>query len=243
MLSDEELRALADDIRVNGLAHPLVIWDAGGEWLLLDGRNRRRACELAGIHPATTVWSGRDPVAFVVSANLHRRHLTSSQRAQIADELARLPKGVNKGSDVQICTSLTQDEAAALLRVSKRSVQNARAVKERGVPELADAVRKGDVAVSAAAEVAKLPEEEQREVVAKGKKAVADRAREARAKPPTPEPAARWDAEDFLLEVRQQIQDWQTEWMRHETRVARLARALRMKADLFEKEETEKCAK
>lgn len=179
MLPDEELEALAEDIKANGLVHPIVIWDAGGEWLLLDGRNRKRASEIAGVNPATKPWHGKDPVAFIISANLHRRHLNPSQRSLIADDLAKLRQGRQAKS--QICDfATTQADAAKLLHVSKRTVESARKVKERGTPELVEAVRSGEVAVSAAAEVAKLPVEQQREIVAKGKRAVAERAKAIR---------------------------------------------------------------
>jgi hypothetical protein len=80
MMSDDELRALADDIKANGLQQPVVMYGAQ----LLDGRNRWRACELAGVDVRTKDWSGKDAVAYVRSLNLHRRHLTSAQRAALA---------------------------------------------------------------------------------------------------------------------------------------------------------------
>ena len=142
---------------------------------------------------------------------------SKSKESQICDSvpsqaeaaaLADLPQGRPGKSKGQICTFPTQDEAAVLLNVSKRSVKSARRVKADGVPELAAAVVAGDVAVSAAAEVAKLPKEEQRAVVAKGKKAVATRAKEERAKAPPPSsPPLEWDERDFLWEVRAQVDD------------------------------------
>jgi ParB-like chromosome segregation protein Spo0J len=50
MMTDEELANLAADIKANGLIHPIVV-DKDG--VLLDGRNRDRACEIAGIEPST----------------------------------------------------------------------------------------------------------------------------------------------------------------------------------------------
>jgi hypothetical protein len=63
-----------------------------------------------------------------------------------------LPKGAHPpigGS------SPTQDVAAKLLNVSVRSGQRARYVKDHGTPDLVDAVKHGDVRVTAAAEFAK----------------------------------------------------------------------------------------
>jgi len=242
MLIDAELDALAKDIGENGLAHPVVVIDGQGEWLILDGRNRFEACRRAGVKASTEVYGGKNPVAFVVSSNLHRRHLSSSQRAMVATALANLPNGTRttpqNGAPSPIGEGApTQAEAATLLNVSKRSVERARRVKADGVPELAAAVVAGDVAVSAAAEVAKLPKEEQRAVVAKGKKAVATRAKEERAKAPPPSsPPLEWDEQDFLCDVRAQVDDWKREWLRHKPTMSSLIKELRLYTNLMEKE-------
>ncbi len=50
--------------------------------MLIDGRNRRAACEIAGVDPTTRLLDGEhDPKAFVISANIHRRHMTKGQQA------------------------------------------------------------------------------------------------------------------------------------------------------------------
>jgi N6-adenosine-specific RNA methylase IME4/ParB-like chromosome segregation protein Spo0J len=90
MLPDAELVELAEDIKKNGLRVPVVVMDVGGEWQLLDGRNRARACEMADVLPSHTIWSGDDAIAFVLSANIHRRHLDTSQRAMVGVEAERL---------------------------------------------------------------------------------------------------------------------------------------------------------
>lgn len=77
MLSEPDLRRLADDIAAEGLRHPIVI-DAEGR--ILDGRNRLAACQIAGIEPQFETFDG-DPVALVLSENNERRHITTGQRA------------------------------------------------------------------------------------------------------------------------------------------------------------------
>lgn len=77
LLGEVELAELADDIRENGLRFPIIV-DADGQ--LLDGRNRMRACEIAGVEPTFETYVG-DPLAYIVSANVARRHLTAGQRA------------------------------------------------------------------------------------------------------------------------------------------------------------------
>lgn len=78
MLGDEELDRLAADIAENGLQQPIVL---DGEGRILDGRNRWAACERAGVTPDTVTFDGDDEAAFVLSANVSRRHLTTGQQA------------------------------------------------------------------------------------------------------------------------------------------------------------------
>lgn len=81
MMPDDELAALAEDIKVNGLIHPLVTGDYQGEEVLVDGRNRKRACEIAGVEPMYRKLNGEDQKAYILSVNVNRRHLTIGQRA------------------------------------------------------------------------------------------------------------------------------------------------------------------
>jgi phage N-6-adenine-methyltransferase len=81
LLDGPELDDLAEDIRAHGLREPVVM--LGG--LVLDGRNRLAACRLAGVEPRFAEWTGEgDPLDWVVSMNLKRRHLSTSQRAMVA---------------------------------------------------------------------------------------------------------------------------------------------------------------
>ena len=86
-LPDWELQPLADDIKAKGLLHPIVLYKGK----ILDGRNRYKACKLAGVKPCFTEWKGKgSPLEWVVSENLIRRHLTSSQRAVLALDILPL---------------------------------------------------------------------------------------------------------------------------------------------------------
>ncbi len=78
MLPDDELNELAEDIKANGLIHPIVL---DSEGVLIDGRNRLAACRLAGVAPRFTALNGHDPIAYIISANVRHRHLTKSQQA------------------------------------------------------------------------------------------------------------------------------------------------------------------
>ena len=170
LMEGPEYRRLVDDIRENGLRHPVVLWDAGGEWQCLDGRNRARACDELGIKPKTEIYSGDDPYQYVVSANIMRRHLNESQRAMVATKLATLVAGTNRRNTRKSAGVPTQAEAAAMLKVSPRTVQAANAVLDNGTPEMVAAVERGDIAVSRAAELTKLSDEQQREAIADAKR-------------------------------------------------------------------------
>ena len=166
MMSSLEFAGLVDDIKANGLREPVWLHRDGR---ILDGRNRWKACRELGIDaPARTYEGGNDGlVAFVVSLNLHRRHLNESQRAMVAARIANLPHGgaVYALSDPPIGGSLSQPQAAELLNVGERSVQRAQRVQDHAAPELAGAVDSGDVAVSTAATIADAPIETQQDLV------------------------------------------------------------------------------
>jgi 16S rRNA G966 N2-methylase RsmD len=82
-MSEEEYRGLVEDIKINGLIDPIYLF----EGRILDGRHRYRACLELNIEPRFEEYQGDGPVAFVISRNLKRRHLTESQRAALAVEL------------------------------------------------------------------------------------------------------------------------------------------------------------
>lgn len=175
LMQGREFDELVADVKANGLREP--IWTYDGQ--ILDGRNRWRACESAQVaHRPMREYTGDDPVSFVVSLNLHRRHLDESQRAVVAARISNMPHGGDYTSDRPIGTSLGQ--AAELLNVGERSVKRAKEVLRDGASELVTAVESGRVSVSAAADVAELPKEQQREIVAKGEKEILDAAKQIR---------------------------------------------------------------
>lgn len=83
-IEGDEFTRLVESIKERGQDNPIVL-TANGE--VLDGRNRLRACEAAGVEPQFTRYGGSDPVDFVRRQNLRRRDLTPSQKAAIALEL------------------------------------------------------------------------------------------------------------------------------------------------------------
>jgi N6-adenosine-specific RNA methylase IME4 len=172
LVEGSEFDELVADIREHGLHEPIVVH----EEKILDGRNRYRACMAAGVEPTFTAYTGDDPVGYVISLNLRRRHLDESQRAMVAAKLATL----KDGQRADLVEGLPIGRASDLLNVGERSVARAREVQEHGTPELVRAVERGEVSVSAAADIATQPIEEQREIVARGKREILEAAKAIR---------------------------------------------------------------
>jgi hypothetical protein len=153
LMDEQELAALADDIRENGLRQPVVLSDGK----ILDGRNRVRACELAGIEPRFEDANGGDPVALAVSLNVKRRNLTRDQRAIAAAgawPLYEVETGAaahGKSARSGPTSDRTRDRLATLFAVNKNAIQQARALLERD-PDAAEAVKNSRVSLDHAYE-------------------------------------------------------------------------------------------
>jgi ParB/RepB/Spo0J family partition protein len=81
MLPEDELRDLAEDIKLRGQLQPIVLDKPKPEGAILDGRNRFAACELAGVEPEFVVYEGDDPDGYALAVNISRRHMTKGQQA------------------------------------------------------------------------------------------------------------------------------------------------------------------
>lgn len=170
LMDEARFQELVEDIRTNGLIDPIDLY----EGKVLDGRNRYRACLLAGVSPRCYEYTGDNPLQYVLSKNLNRRHLDESQRAMVAANIANLKKNdtLNRGSgpDTQICrsekTSIAQ--AAEAVNVGVRSVTAAKRVKASGHETLEDLVVAGKLPVSVADKFTKLvpDKERQAEIIA-----------------------------------------------------------------------------
>jgi AAA domain len=150
---EHELRAMADDIAAHGLLEPIVMF----EDMILDGRCRYLSCKTAKVRPRFVICPGNDPVAYVLSRNVRRRHLTDAQRALVAARVANLEIGANQHS-----AGLPIGRASRLLTVSERSIARAKEVLRGGVPELVQAVESGAVSLLAGAQISRTPPEQQR---------------------------------------------------------------------------------
>lgn len=155
-----EFDELVADIAERGIVEPIVFLDSQ----VLDGRNRYMAARKLGIEYPRVDYTGDDPVGFVLSKNLMRRHLTTGQRAMVATKIAKLPRGTNQHT-ARAVSSPSQAQIGAAVGVSQDSLQRARQVDEAGAEELVQEVTAGRVPLKIAAEIASLPKEDQQAVL------------------------------------------------------------------------------
>ena len=103
-ISPEDFDKLAADIKLHGFHHPIVMYQDQ----ILDGNNRYRACVDAKIAPTFVEYKGNDAQArnYVISANIHRRHLDAEQRRDIIAALLKAdPEQSNRMVAAQTNTS------------------------------------------------------------------------------------------------------------------------------------------
>lgn len=151
-LAEPELQSLADDIRINGLKHPIVLRDN----MILDGGNRYAACLKAGVKPIFTTYTGDNVVGYVLSQNLHRRHLTAGQQAAIVASAQDWERAQGRGGD-------RKSDQSAILHfdsVQKRAAESGASLRTQKMadkvakadPELAKKVAHGEVSLPRAVE-------------------------------------------------------------------------------------------
>lgn len=182
LIEGAEFDDLVADIRANGLQDTIDVYQGK----ILDGRNRHRAAEAAGVeiekrnvrhfHPELY----GDPLAYVISKNLKRRHLDESQRAMVAARLATMRQGQRTdlaGKPSANLPKVDQPTAARTLSISERALRHARRVQDHGEPELIRAVERGHLAVSIADKASHLSQDIQRRIAAEAEAGNANAAR------------------------------------------------------------------
>lgn len=143
-VSGNEFETLCADIKENGLRNPIVIHDG----MILDGGNRYRACVEIGIEPNYVEFDGGNIVSFVLSANLHRRHLSPGQQAAIV-------ASAQDWANAQTVGKPKSGNVTGLDRVEDRIAQSGASDKTQRMadkvakanPELAKQVAHGEISL------------------------------------------------------------------------------------------------
>jgi DNA methylase len=200
-MSAEEYTTLKRSIELNGLQE--AIWTFAGK--IIDGRQRYRACVELGIEPQFREWDGKGSLTqFVVSLNLHRRHLTSSQKAAVSHKMlanfeAEAKERQRKaGGSRDILTASESDtlsqiideakhpndrKAAAILAEMTGTNRDYVATAKRiaaTAPELIDEVAKGVVTIPEAKYLATLAKTKRKAIIENLASGKAKNAKEAR---------------------------------------------------------------
>lgn len=174
LIQGSDFDGLVSDIKSHGLREKIVLFEGA----ILDGRNRYRACQAAGIEPATELFSGDNPLAFVISKNLKRRQLKDSQRALVAARIANMSHGGDRksGGDTKL---ITQSVAAELLNVQPRTLRWGRQVEKHCADSVKALVEGGKLSVSAAGKISHLPQSKQNQFAEAGARAIVAAARKS----------------------------------------------------------------
>lgn len=150
-LEEPAFYELQEDIKANGLRNPITLYDNK----VIDGWHRLRACMNLGLEPVLTELDG-DPVDFVIGQNIHRRHLTASQRA-MALATCNAWRGIGSNQhdklSYQYDTSLSIRELADKAKVSKVTAQRAKQVSQKGTEDIKEQVKKGAMTLAQAVQV------------------------------------------------------------------------------------------
>jgi hypothetical protein len=153
-MPEDAFPGFIEDIRKHGLRDAIMLTPSGE---LLDGKNRARACILAGVELRTEVYHD-DPWKFAISKNEHRRNMTEEEhrkRARLAaraSEMAANPVGANQLGEGGEAAPPSIAEAAKTNRVTVDDVKSYRVVEKHGTPEEKAAVMSGKAALRGTAD-------------------------------------------------------------------------------------------
>lgn len=166
LIEGEDFEKFVAGFRADGTLHDKIVILDGQ---ILDGRNRQRACEATGITPHYEHYNAAihgDPLTYVISKNLHRRHLTDDQRRMVAARIATMERG-RPTENPPNGRNISTEDAAAALHVDVRGTERAKEIIAKGADELRGAVDAGNLSVRAAADITKLTPDEQRDLVSR----------------------------------------------------------------------------
>ena len=155
VMKDSDRERLKEDIRLNGVHEALWLY----EGKILEGRTRYGICLEIGVKPKFKPFKGPGSArSFVMSMNIHRRHLSSSQIAafgveELLPEFEKEAKGrmlnggtekIQEGKKGEAC-----EHIANALKTNSRYVYDAKSIKEKS-PDVFKKILSGELTISAA---------------------------------------------------------------------------------------------
>jgi len=175
MMDETDFNNLNKDIVENGFdkERPIILY----EDKILDGRNRYKACIKNNIEPSFTQYPGENPVGYVLSTNLNRRHLNASQRACIsvkalplfeAEAKKRQLSNLKVGDKIPVTPLIEErekgeitEQAGKLTNTSRSYVAEAKRLQDES-PEDFDKVLHGEKNISEVVKERKIQERKQK---------------------------------------------------------------------------------
>ena len=143
-MPDEDFEDLLESIKNHGQREPITTYQNK----ILDGWHRFKACSQLDINPSFHEYDGKDPVSYVIDLNLHRRHLSPSQKAiAVVSCNAWLQEGRPQKTPPRggVVTSVNKssEQMAKEAGVGTRTVERAKKVAQSGEKDVIEAVKKG----------------------------------------------------------------------------------------------------
>jgi hypothetical protein len=165
LMAGIEFDEFCRDIATNGLKDPIDLWHG----MIIDGRNREHACAKTGVRAIYRDWTGTEEqlIAYVVSKNLRRRHLTTTQRASLGVQLIPLLEGAALQRQLAGTKASPEtkgravDHAARMTHVAPASIWRMRQVLESAIPKIKTATFLDQIPLATAADISKLSRTDQ----------------------------------------------------------------------------------
>lgn len=188
--SQENIEELADSFLAVGQQQPTVLGRVNGEFRIVSG-HRRNLANIMNIergheeyNKVRYLYKDMSAAMFELSlliGNAYNRELTAWEKTQQAQKLKEALLRAKKEDGLEI-TGKLRDIIADLLNESSTNVARMDAINNNATPEVKEALKNGEIGITAAYEAAKLPEEEQREIAAAAAAGENVRAKEIAAK-------------------------------------------------------------
>lgn len=189
-LTTHEYEALERSILREGCRDALILW---GD-TLIDGHNRYAICQQHSL-PYKTIQNAsldsmEDVILWLIDNHIGRRSVTDFQRGMLALRKKEIVAARNKPASDNTAqapdenpepkTKNTREDIAKSAGISSNAVTQIEKIQKAASPALVNAVRAGTISISAAAAIASLPEAQQADAVAGGRKELQQAARLAR---------------------------------------------------------------